>query len=260
MKAPHSLIVGGTRGIGREVVDHFLRQGHKVSVIARHLPERKARRPRAHYWSVDVRDEGSLDAKLSRLVKQAGKINYLVFLQRYRGEGDTWHGEIETSLTATKNVVEILQNQFAQGEKSIVIVSSIASRLIGAYLPLGYHVSKAALCHMVRYWAVTLGGRGIRVNSVSPGTVLKEESKKFFVNDRRLSEQYRRITPLGRFGYAKEVAQVIGCLCSEQTSFVTGQDIVVDGGVSLHWQEWLARELLDIPHPPTGGRSKARQK
>jgi NAD(P)-dependent dehydrogenase (short-subunit alcohol dehydrogenase family) len=113
---------------------------------------------------------------------------------------------------------------------------------------------------MVRYWAITLGGRGIRVNSVSPGTVLKEESKKFFLSDPKLSDLYRRITPLGRFGYAREVAQVIGSFCGEQTSFVTGQDIVVDGGVSLQWQESLARDLASLGPSSNGNSAKARRK
>ena len=259
MKAPHSLIIGGTRGIGRELTAHFVRCGHKVSVIARRLPERKAAQAGVRYWQTDVRDGAALPTVLRRLVKEAGKINHLVFFQRFRGTDDAWHGEIETSLTATKTAIEAVQDKFAAGDKAIVVVSSINAELIAGNLPLGYHVAKAALRQMVRYWAVTLGGRGIRVNSVSPGTVLKEESKRFFLRDRKLSDLYRRITPLGRFGHAREVAQVIGCLCGEQTSFVTGQDIVVDGGVSLQWQESLARELMDLGHPSTGNRSTRKK-
>jgi NAD(P)-dependent dehydrogenase (short-subunit alcohol dehydrogenase family) len=260
MKAPHSLVVGGTRGIGRELVDLFVREGHKVSVIARRLPESKAARKGVRYWPVDIRDEVVLRAVLVRLTKESGKINHLVFFQRFRGEGDSWRGEIETSLSATKAVVEALQDKFGSGEKAIVVVSSINGALIAGHLPIGYHVAKAALQQMVRYWAVTLGGRGIRVNSVSPGTVLKEESKKFFLSDRKLSDLYRRITPLGRFGYAREVAQVIDCLCGEQTSFVTGQDIVVDGGVSLQWQESLARDLVNLGPSSSRKPAKARRK
>ncbi|MGA2940971.1 MAG: SDR family oxidoreductase [Xanthobacteraceae bacterium] len=260
MKEPHSLIVGGTRGIGRELVNQFIRDGHKVSVIARRLPERKAARKGAHYWPVDVRDESALREVLHRIIKESGKINHLIFFQRFRGTDEVWRGEIETSLTATKAVVEALQDRFAAGEKAIVIVCSINGELIAGNLPIGYHAAKAALQQMARYWALALGSRGIRVNSVSPGTVLKEESKQFFLRDRRLSDLYRRITPLGRFGHAREVAQVIGCLCSEQTSFVTGQDIVVDGGISLQWQESLARELVNLG--PLGNRksAKARRK
>jgi len=109
---------------------------------------------------------------------------------------------------------------------------------------------------MVRYWAITLGARGIRVNSVSPGTVLKEESEEFFLNNTSLRELYQRITPLRRFGHAKEVAHVIGFLCSAETSFVTGQDIVVDGGISLQWQESLARELMGMPAAPPARERK----
>lgn len=260
MRPPHSVIIGGTRGIGREVVDQFVRQGHKVSVIARQLPVQKTNRPaRAEYWAADICDKTGLSTTLPRIVSKAGKINYLVFLQRYRG-ADSWDGEIETSLTGTKNVVELTQDYFAAGDKAIVVVSSINAILIANYLPPGYHVAKAALCQIVRYWAVTLGPRGIRVNSVSPGTVLKEESKKFFLKNAPLRDLYRRITPLGRFGHAREVAQVIALLCSEQTSFVTGQDIVVDGGVSLQWQESLVRELMDLHYPSTGKQTKLGQK
>lgn len=163
MKAPHSLVIGGTRGIGREVVDHFLRQGHKVSVIARQRPTQKSNRTsRVRYWAVDVCDEAALAVTLPRIVSDSGKINHLVVLQRYRGSDEPWGGEIDTSLTATKNVVDLLQDQFAAGEKAIVVVSSINSALIARYLPIGYHVAKAALCQMVRYWAVTLGSRGIQ--------------------------------------------------------------------------------------------------
>ena len=252
MKAPHSLVIGGTRGIGREVVARFVSHGHKVSVIGRSVPPRKTDRiSRAHYWPADVRDHTALAGTLKQIVKNSGKINHLVCLQRHRGAGDSWHAEIEVSLTATKNIVEALEDQFAAGERAIVIVSSINAALITAQLPLGYHVAKAALQRMVRFWAVALGPRGIRVNSVSPGTVLKEESKKFFLNNKPLRQLYERITPLGRFGHAKEVASVITALCSDQTSFVTGQDVVVDGGVSLQWQESLARELVGLAHPST---------
>jgi NAD(P)-dependent dehydrogenase (short-subunit alcohol dehydrogenase family) len=260
MKAPHSLIIGGTRGIGREVVENFARQGHKISVVARKLPARKADLIQGvRYWPVDIRDGSALAATLRRVVKEAGKINHLVFFQRYRGADEHWQGEIETSLTGTKNVVELLQDQFAAGEKSIVVVSSINASLIGDYLPLGYHMAKAALSQMVRYWAVALGARGIRVNSVSPGTVLKKESRDFFLHNRQLCDLYRRITPLGRFGHAREVGQIIALLCSAQTSFVTGQDIVVDGGVSLRWQESLARELVGLRNA-SQKQIKARQK
>jgi NAD(P)-dependent dehydrogenase (short-subunit alcohol dehydrogenase family) len=249
MSAPHSLVIGGTRGIGRELVEEFISAGHSVLVVARSLPASGTEIRGARYYVADIGQPG-VEHVLSEIVSQAGKINHLVFFQRFRGSGPPWEGEIATSLTATKTVVEALQDKFAEGEKSIVVVSSVAAALISSYAPVGYHAAKAALCQMVRYWAVVLGPRGIRVNCVSPGTVLKDESKDFFLSDKTVSDLYRKITPLRRFGSAREVAKVIACLCGEQTSFVTGQDIVVDGGLSLVSQEVLARELSGIASPP----------
>jgi NAD(P)-dependent dehydrogenase (short-subunit alcohol dehydrogenase family) len=258
MKAPHSLIVGGTRGIGREVTCCLAAKGHQVSILARRLPGNTVKRlPRSRYWSVDLTDAALLAKTFMEIVEKRGKINNLIFLQRYRGDSDAWQGEMDTSLTATKNLVELAADRFAPGEKSIVIISSINASLIVPYLPVGYHAAKAALCQMVRYWAVLLGPRGIRVNSVSPGTVLKEESKAYFLDNPKLSALYCRMTPLGRIGRASEVAEVVAFLCGAQSSFVTGQDIVVDGGLSLQWQESLVREMLRVPNE---GAAKAKKR
>ena len=257
----HSVVVGGTRGIGREVTAYLAARGDKVSVLSRSGPTGKLKgNRRVSYWSVDVRDDGKVESTLRAVVKKGGRIDNLVFLQRHRGDGDDWLDEIHTSLTATKHVVEVLQGTFCRVGGSIVIVSSINAKFIAPYLPLGYHTVKAALVQMVRYWAVTLGACGIRVNSVSPGTVLKDESKEFFLSNRPLANLYRRIIPLGRLGHASEVATVVGFLCSDQSSFVTGQDIVVDGGVSVQWQESLARELVLLAHSGTSKQTKLKGK
>jgi NAD(P)-dependent dehydrogenase (short-subunit alcohol dehydrogenase family) len=196
---------------------------------------------------MDLLDEKLISGTCSEIIREQGPVNHLIFTQRYRGTDDEWAGEIETSLTATKNVIEQLSDKFADSnQRSIVIVSSIASRLIAGEQPVGYHVAKAGLHQMVRYYAVTLGHLGIRVNSVSPGTIIKDESKDFYLKNQRLQELYNGITPLGRMGTSDDVAGVISFLCSPQSSFVSGQDIVIDGGRSLVWQETLARDIADL--------------
>ena len=220
----------------------------RVSAIARNLPGRQSPRVRgARYWKADVRDPDFLSRTRRDVLRTQGKINHLIFLQRYRGEGDAWHDELDVSLTATKEIVDALSESFAAGERSIVIVGSINATYISPHLSIGYHAVKAALQQMVRFWAVSLGEKGIRVNAVSPGTVLKTESRNFYLKDRKLATFYRSITPLRRFGEASEVASVVSFLCGKGSSFVTGQNIVVDGGVSLQWQESLARNFAKIP-------------
>jgi NAD(P)-dependent dehydrogenase (short-subunit alcohol dehydrogenase family) len=171
-------------------------------------------------------------------------LSNLVFFQRFRGEGDSWVGEIETTLTATKNAIESLSGEFdATSAPAIVIVGSLASDLIADDQPLSYHVGKAGLNQMVRYYAVALGPIGIRVNAVTPGIVLKEEARGFYQDNPRLEDRYKKLTPLGRMGSSEDIAQAIIFLCGPSASFITGQNLVVDGGVSSQLQQTLALKL-----------------
>lgn len=241
----HSLVIGGTRGIGRALVGILSREGHIVSVIGRRAPQEKDRAIlNTNYWTADITDQKLIYGVLANIVKQNGKLSNLVFYQRYRGEGDKWAGEMETSLTATKSVIEHLIDKFeVSSGNSIVVVSSIAGSFIADEQPLSYHAAKGALIQMVRYYAAVLGAKGIRVNSVSPSTILKEESKDFYLQNEQLHNLYKKIIPLGRMGTSEDIANVISFLCSSKSSFITGQNIVVDGGISLQGHEALARKL-----------------
>jgi NAD(P)-dependent dehydrogenase (short-subunit alcohol dehydrogenase family) len=112
-------------------------------------------------------------AQVRESVRVQGPLTGAVFLQRFRGEGDSWDGEIRTTLSATKFLVENLVADFdPEGRGAIVMVSSNAGRYVARNQPLSYHVAKAGLNQMTRYFAAVLGKKGIRVNAVSPCTVL----------------------------------------------------------------------------------------
>lgn len=220
----HALVVGGTRGIGKAVARRFAADGNVVTALGRKGD-----------WAVDVADTVALRTTLDRIVEANGPVTSLVLVQRYRGDGDPWQGELDVSLTASKTIMDEAHVLFGNGGGAVVFVCSNAARLVADEQPVGYHAAKAALLQMARYYAVALGLSAIRVNCVTPGPVVKEDSFPASV--------FARETPLGRVATADDVAAVVAMLCGPDAALVTGQEIVVDGGLSLRLQESLLRRL-----------------
>jgi NAD(P)-dependent dehydrogenase (short-subunit alcohol dehydrogenase family) len=245
--APHTLVIGGSRGIGRTVARCLEADGGQVSIVGRSRPS-GADNPRVRSWTADVCDADGLARVLEDVIRTAGSVNGLVLLQRYRGTGDDWAGEIATTLTASRQLIEWagLHLEDRSGGKAVVVVSSIAGAFVASEQPVSYHMAKAALTQMVRYYAVALGPRHVRVNAISPGTIVKEESKAFYASQPELEQLYREIVPLGRMGTAEDLAGVAQFLLSDRASFLTGQNIVLDGGVSLRSHESLARSASPL--------------
>jgi NAD(P)-dependent dehydrogenase (short-subunit alcohol dehydrogenase family) len=244
----HSLIIGGTKGLGRVVTRLFAQRGDTVSVIGRSaVAEADRSAGSVDDYQLDITDAKAVDAAVDDIVARRGPINYCVFLQRYRGKGDDWEGELRTTLTATRQIVESVSPRMpADVDNAFLMVSSVFSTHVGEGQAASYHVAKAGLDQLMRYYALNLGPRGIRCNGITPFTFLKEESKQFYLDNTRLHELYESIIPLRRMATTEDSANVIAFLCSPQAGFLTGQNIVVDGGLSLAWPESLARRLAGI--------------
>lgn len=119
------------------------------------------------------------------------------------------------------------------GRGVIINISSVVSEGIGVgYCSWPYHVSKAGLNHLTRWLASRLGNEGIRVNAVSPGLVDRDDGPKHSDN-LEYKEIIKEVLPLGRPAKTKEIAQVVAFLCSEKSSYITGQVLVVDGGLTI---------------------------
>ena len=242
MSEQHAVVVGGTRGLGRLVAENFLARGFSVSVVSRHKPASFEESARLRHVAADLEKSPALAQLPAQICEAHGPVSYLVLSQRYRGEGDPWAGEIQVGLTASRDLIEGFAPLFVDhGDRAIGVVSSVYAEFVGSSQPVGYHVVKGGLNAMVRHYAVTLGRKGIRVNAIMPFTYLKRESRAFYENNEKLMDLYRRVVPLGRLGTAEESANAIDFLCSDRASFINGQCLFLDGGLSVVWQEDVAR-------------------
>ena len=129
----HSIIIGGTKGLGRVVGRLLAARGDSVSVVGRtELSPEDLKAGEIHSYKADINDTEAIRLTLDNLLKENGKANYCVFLQRYRGKDDDWMGEFNTTLTATKNIIEHLLPQFSDTrDNGVVMVSSVYSQYIG---------------------------------------------------------------------------------------------------------------------------------
>ena len=238
----HCLVVGGTKGIGLAVAKRMKATGDTVSIIGRG-PQASDDLP-GDFYAEDLLKSGRGLAAARKAVKRRGKLASLVFSQRYRGQGDAWSGELAVSVAATRELIEGLREDLAPGG-AIVVVGSLADRFVADDSGPGYHAAKAALRQLVRYYAVALAP-AVRVNMVLPGLVLKPEAEEFYKRNAKLHDLLKRITPLGRMARLGEIASVIAFLCGPEASFVTGQELVADGGLSLAFAPSLARKLVRV--------------
>jgi NAD(P)-dependent dehydrogenase (short-subunit alcohol dehydrogenase family) len=211
------LIVGGSTGIGRDVQPALMRAGHQVVVAGR------------SWLGPEV------------VTPMLPDVEAVLLCQRYRGLYD-WYGEYAVSLTKTKQVCEWAEGAMSPGG-SIVVMGSVAGVSVEDEQPVSYHAGKAALLEMVKYYAVRLGPKGIRVNYIIPGLTIKPEAREFYDANPELEQTYEAITPLGRMGTVEDIANLVDFLISEKSSYMTGQTLTLDGGIGLRSQWNLARKV-----------------
>ena len=177
---------------------------------------------------------------LLKLKKNLGVKN-LIFCQRYRG--DDLFNHFDIGLFSSKYFIDALGKSLIKNS-SVVFINSIASQFIVSEQNLGYHLSKAALENFVKYYAVKYGEKQIRFNSISPGTVIKPESKNFFNKSKKYKLVAKKIIPLRRLCKTDDIVNLTNFLCSDKASYITGQNIFLDGGLSVLGQETVARKFI----------------
>ena len=131
MGSIHSLIIGGTSGIGRFLVEEWSESSlNKISVVGRHRPNKKFDKYRDVKWFLsDISQKRNINGLVKKVVHQQGKVNNIIFFQRFRGGKKSWQGEIEVGLNATKEIIDQFMNNFEVGKTASIVI--VATRSAG---------------------------------------------------------------------------------------------------------------------------------
>jgi enoyl-[acyl-carrier protein] reductase III len=247
-----AVVTGASRGIGRAVAERFASEGATVVVnyrrnrdAASETVESIARGGgRALALQADLASGEAVEAMFAEIRTRFGALDILVAnaaATAFRPllESKDYHVERTYAITVTGflRCVQHAVALMAGRSGSIVAVSGIDSRrYLAGHGALGS--AKAALETLVRYFAVELAPRGVRVNAVNPGFVDTESARLYAAYggstwEERVRQEWLPQVPAGRLGTPAEIAEVIAFLCSPQAGYVYGQTIGVDGGHSL---------------------------
>jgi 3-oxoacyl-[acyl-carrier protein] reductase len=240
-----ALVTGGSRGIGRAIAELLARRGHRVAInfvaneetAAETVKAIEAAGGTAIAVRGDVGDEGSVAALVEQVNEELGPIEILVnnagitrddLLMRMKP--DAWDAVIETNLKSVYLCSKAAMRGMLRARWGRIINVSSVAGVYGNAGQANYSAAKAGVIGFTKSLAKEIGSRGITVNAVAPGFIATDMTAALGED---AAEAAKEQITMGRLGRPEEVASVVGYLASDDASYVTGQTVVVDGGLTI---------------------------
>jgi 3-oxoacyl-[acyl-carrier protein] reductase len=231
-----ALVTGASRGIGRAIAQELARAGASV-VVGYRTGKDEAEALAAELGGRAVQADVSSPEDAKRLVDEAGDVDVLVNNAGLTRDGvlarmsdEDWRTVLDTNLSSVFYTCRaVTRPMMKKRSGAIVNVSSIVG-VHGNWGQTNYAASKAGIIGFTKALARELGSRGVRANVVAPGYI---KTRLTEVLPEEATQAMLASTPLGRFGDPRDVAGAVRYLCSDDASFITGEVLLVDGGLGM---------------------------
>ncbi|HEV2713262.1 MAG TPA: 3-oxoacyl-[acyl-carrier-protein] reductase [Gaiellaceae bacterium] len=236
LEGRRALVTGGSRGIGQAIVAELATAGAEV-VIGYRSGAEEAEGMATEIGGRAVQADVADPEQARRLVEEAGEVDVLVNNAGVTRDGllarmsdEDWRTVLDTNLGGTFNTCRAaIRGMMKRRSGAIVNVSSIVG-VHGNPGQTNYSASKAGIIGFTKALARELGSRGVRANVVAPGYISTRLTNEL---PEELQQAMLANTPLGRFGDPEDVAGAVRFLCSDAAAFITGEVLLVDGGLGM---------------------------
>ena len=232
----HALVTGGSRGIGRAIALELADAGASV-VVAYHAAKDQAEEVAKEVGGKAIPADVADPQAAAKLVEEAGELDILVNnagLTRdaliARMPDADWRDVLETNLSAVFYTCRAAARPMMKRRSGAIVNVSSVVGLHGNPGQTNYSASKAGIIGFTKALARELGSRGVRANVVAPGYISTRLTDEISEEMRTLMLQN---TPLGKLGEPEDVAGAVRFLCSDEASFITGEVLLVDGGLGI---------------------------
>ena len=244
LEGKSAIITGGGSGIGLACTRLFSKEGAKVAIMGRKQDrlEAAAKEVGGQVLAVvgDLTNNNDLDNVISKTLNAFGKIDIVVNnggvfagFPLHETKDEDWDTIMDTNIRSVFQLTKrVLPHMMKRKAGAFIHISSILG-LVAAPGVAAYNVSKGALLQFNRSIAMEYGPLGIRSNAVCPGLV-KTEMTEDLMKDEELMLEWSKDYPIGRFGVPEDIANACLYLASDESSFVTGATLPVDGGFTAH--------------------------